>query len=154
MKLDVIPGKPDEIEFAWSLYGPFIEEKIFKSGLAGAKSYDSRKERARFEESWSRGSHYIIAVDGKPIGWSATRHKDDALVIDNMLLVGEWQQKGVGERVFTEMTGEWKASSQTVLVPLLKNGDGVGMIEESLVNLGFALSHEDELTRVMRSTWA
>ncbi|MER9022064.1 GNAT family N-acetyltransferase [Mesorhizobium sp. M0815] len=151
MLLTVRPAKNQESAFAWPIYNRYIGENIF--GLSGSKLDKSDwllQEETKFKDYWSAADAYIIEVDGSPVGWISTSKANNTLTIQNVFVDDGWQDKGIGEKLFSEMIPTWKAERRVVEVPILITGTLSEEIQRGLERLGFEESGSDGLVRMMR----
>lgn len=146
------PARDDESDFAWSLYGPFIVDKIYpvsKSPLA--KSDWLNEEQSKFRKRWSALESYVLEVDGTRVGWASLHKSNNRVIVQNIFVIPGESLVQVGTEFVLSLLGAWKAGGRTVEVPVLKGGPDYDQIIRALDRLGFKETADDSLATTMTS---
>ncbi|WP_432347913.1 GNAT family N-acetyltransferase [Shinella yambaruensis] len=157
MQLIVREADASDLEYAWSLYQPFIVQHIFprrsQFQVSTADEW-SAAEGIKFPESIKSTEVYIILVDDARVGWCNIVKINNRIVIQNIFIDEEWKSKGIAQRLFDEMIPQWKSEKRVVEVPVLLGTPYSDLIAGALEAIGFTAAEEDGLVRSMIANWS
>ncbi len=154
MQLDVRSARKEEHSLAWPLYRDYIEKNIYPR-CSTELSCDEwcAEESRRFSERWNPQDFYMVEIDGKCIGWAEIKSSNNSIFFNNLFLQEEWVAKGVVERIFSEMTPDWKAKKRVVQVPIAESEDAMLGAVAHLETLDFSHGIFDGISQTMVADW-
>lgn len=138
------PATQDDAEFLFALLraalGPYVEETY--------GPWDEDDQRARFFASDPTGTHEIVEADGRRIGCLDVRRLDDQVKLNRVFLLPEYQNRGIGSRLISDVLAEADTAGLPVRLRVFK----VNPAQRLYRRLGFAVTDDTGTHLVMERT--
>lgn len=137
------PAKSDDFEFAWKTYleavKPYITPHL-------RRKWVDDEEKQRFAKIWRVEKSSIIMLGDKRIGWLAFDEAGDEIVVENGYIVPDYQRRGIGSGILSELVKSWTAKRKTVSLSILKNAPHLPFFER----LGFKAAGDKDITVTLK----
>lgn len=134
----------DDLEFLLSLLreslGPYVVQTF------GPR--DDAEQRARFLASTDPATHRIVELGGRPVGCLAVRRLPDEVRLDRVLLLPDFQNRGIGTRLVRGVLAEARAVGLPVRLRVFRVNPARRLYER----LGFVATGETETHVLMERT--
>jgi ribosomal protein S18 acetylase RimI-like enzyme len=125
-----------DFDWAWDVYA--LATKPFMSGRV---TWDNSKEKTNFATIWEVDNIRIIMSNGVAIGWFSVCEHPTQVELENIHIVPDFQNKGIGTRYVRELIADWRGKKPVVV------GLGIGnYYEKTITSLGFRKTGQDQLT--------
>jgi ribosomal protein S18 acetylase RimI-like enzyme len=109
--------------------------------------WDEPVQRQRFEEEFDPGRDQIVAYEGADIGVLGIERHEDALFIDKIYILPDYQRCGIGTALIQTVLDDAFQSDLPVRLRVLKNNPAKRLYER----LGFVQVAETETSYVMQA---
>ena len=153
MDLELKSADGNELDFAWSLYGPFVRQNLFSDtpGRRSGADWNESAERLKFQNYWAEGNKYVITVDNKPVGWAAIAKDPAKVIIENWHLTSEWQEKDIATIILGDLMPKWRTEGLQVEASVLQDSPTTSATESLLKKLGFTEDSVLSHSKLMRA---
>lgn len=101
-------------------------------------SWDESFQRRYFDQQYSDDRYEIVEVDGKSVGAMAVMEYSDYVFLAEIQLLPEFQNRGIGTAVISDLLSKAKNIGKPVHVQLLKGNRVVSLYQR----LGFSVYEE------------
>ncbi len=142
MNVTLRVSNSNDKDFLWRLNELAYEEVI----AAQFGTWDRVDQKARFEAKWLTQCYSIIVVDDVPVGALSTTVSSEALVINEVLLLPEYQNLGIGSEVMRGLQRE----AGNLKVPMLLQVLHLNKARRLYERLGFRVYERTETHFRMR----
>lgn len=149
MLLAVEKATPNDVDFAWGLYRDFIVTNIYEKHQI-AKPLDKwiAEEEDSFKQQWEGNESYLISIDNESVGWLSSATAGEKVTIENVFIVEQWQNKGIGEKIIEQITPQLRSAGKVVEIPVLIGTKTSAGIERTLSGLGYSTNRHDGPHRI------
>jgi GNAT superfamily N-acetyltransferase len=135
-------GSADE-EFLYNLLKATMQEYV-----AQTWGWDEQSQEERFRDEFEPGMDRIIVLEGKDIGVISTEQKDEAIFLDKIYILPEYQGRGIGTYLIRSVLDEAFRSGLPVTLRVLK----VNPVRKLYERLGFVETGETDTQYLMKAT--
>jgi GNAT superfamily N-acetyltransferase len=133
-----------DLEFLFSLLraslGPYVVQTF--------GPWDDAEQRARFLAATDPATHRVVELDGRPVGCLAVRRLPDEVRLNRVLLLPEFQNRGIGTRLVREVLDEARAAGLPVRLRVFRVNPASRLYER----LGFVATGETDTHVLMEHT--
>jgi ribosomal protein S18 acetylase RimI-like enzyme len=103
-------------------------------------TWDEIEQRRRFDEVTRAADHAILEMDGEAVGCLCVKFSDDGCNLIRLMILPEFQNRGIGGRVLGEILHEAKERGVSVKLRVLK----VNPARRFYERYGFVVNGESE----------
>jgi ribosomal protein S18 acetylase RimI-like enzyme len=135
------PARPEHYAFALALYLETMEPYT-----AELMVWDAARQTAGFAQQWRAEDVRIIALEGCEIGWLQAQESDAEIWLQQLYVVPQRQNQGIGSHVLELLMGEWRPSRKPIVLTVLKNNPARRLYER----FGFSVVEEGDVKIHMR----
>lgn len=143
-ELALRPASESDLDFLWQLHVATMRDYV--EAIWG---WDEDWQREHFYKIVQPAAHQIIVVDGEDVGTISIGQHDDAIYINNIEILPDWQNQGIGTYIITTILEDARSDGFPVALQVLKNNPAIRFYER----LGFEMSDETE-THYEMVNWA
>jgi ribosomal protein S18 acetylase RimI-like enzyme len=136
MQLTLRPALPSDRPFVERVY--FETQRWIIERLFGWRGDET--ERQKFANFYNETSAQIIRLDGDDAGWITVITDDAGVEISQIYVLPEFQNKGVGTRIISDIIAKARSSSLCVRISTAKINPAIRLYER----LGFRQYAETE----------
>ena len=133
----------EDLEFLFSLLrvalGPYVVQTF--------GSWDDAEQRARFFAATDPTTHRV-EQGGRPVGCLAVRRLPDEVRLNRVLLLPEWQNRGIGTQLVREVVAQARAAGLPVRLRVFRVNPARRLYER----LGFVATGETDTHVLMEHT--
>lgn len=108
--------------------------------------WDDAWQLRHFEQNFKPELNQIIMLHGQPIGLLSVQQSDNELFIRSILIVSEYQSKGIGSFIISNVIEQAQQQGRPVTLQVLKVNPARRLYER----LGFVIEDETETHFKMR----
>ena len=146
MNLTLCPFLAEHQEFLYRLYAGTRQQEFAGLGWPPAQlevflRMQFNHQQRWYETAYPEAEHRIILCDGEPIGRILVNRAPESLLLVDIALLPEHQNRGIGAKYLRELNEESDKSGLPVRLQVLKNNPAQRLYER----LGFVKTGEDEL---------
>ena len=76
--------------------------------------WDEAQQDRYFESEWNPALFEIVVCDGVPCGRISVLQRDDAIVVQDIVILPEYQNRGIGARLLGDLLGRARAENRPV----------------------------------------
>ena len=135
------PARDEDFEFAIALYLESTKPLLIALGR-----WDAERIRARFADDFKSERAQVIRADGRDIGWMQVSENGEGLHLDQLHLVEEFRNLGIGTRLIQELLERGRRSGKWVGLNVIRGNPAIRLYQR----LGFELIGEDDDKLQMR----
>ena len=146
MNLTVCSFSPEHQEFLFRLYASTRQQEFASLGWPPAQlevflRMQFNNQQRWYETAYPDAEHRIILCDGEPIGRILVNRTPESLLLVDIALLPEHQNRGIGAQYLRELNEESEKTGVPVRLQVLKTNPAQHLYER----LGFVKTGEDEL---------
>lgn len=123
-----------------------LERNMTGYFLATWNAWNSGFQRQRFEQNFVVEQSQLILADGAPIGFLVCEQRPDVFFIHNIQIVSDWQRRGIGGRILSQLLDDARNRRLKVQLEVLKANPSQRLYER----LGFRVVDDEETHYVMQ----
>jgi len=128
------PERESDFAFCEALYMDSMRPLLIALG-----AWDEEKATAAFKGYFKVEKIYIVVVGGADAGWLQVSETDDEMNLEQVHLLGEYRDLGIGTQLIRDTMAEAAAKGKPVLLSLVRGNRAVALYER----LGFMPSGQD-----------
>lgn len=113
--LSLKPCEPEDETFLRRLNQLAYEEVV----TAQFGSWDPVKQKAFFDAKWSSQTYSIVVADGEQVGAFSSTRSENAVTLQELLVLPAYQNKGVGTHVIEQLQQEARDKQVPLLLQVL-----------------------------------
>ncbi len=121
---------------AWAEAWPMLESAFAKDFPNGWPPHEIQKN----QDAWDPANTRWIECDGQRVGWIRLEHQDDRDWLDLIVVKPEFQGKGIGATVLTELVSDARSRGVPIWLSVHKDNQARNLYER----LGFTSEPRDE----------
>ncbi len=110
--------------------------------------WDEHEQTAFFDSAWLQHDHEMIEVDGEACGYLAVEIGDDAVRLRELVLHPEYQRRGIGTQVLSDVIGAARERALPVELQVLHRNRALVLYQR----LGFEQYETTSTHRLLRLT--
>lgn len=129
------PGRAEDFSFARELY--FNSMKPLLEALG---AWNAEEKEAAFASYYDVDEVRVIMMGGRDVGWIQISYTDSEYCLDQVHLIEEARDKGIGTALIEETIAEAEAEGKNVSLSLVKGNRAIRLYRR----LGFHQVAEDE----------
>ncbi len=114
--IDFRPATPEDTEFARGVHTRAYHDVVVQQ----FGSWDEAKQSEFFDDAWSHPGFEIINVDGEAAGYRCIEVQDEAVVIHELVVAPEFQNRGIGSRLLGQAQDHARALGLPLRLEVLK----------------------------------
>lgn len=131
------PAQSEDMEFAREVHHKAYHDTVVKQ----FGDWDEKMQDKFFESGWNNGlNHEIILCDNKPCGYCSFEETDDGLMLNELVILPEFQNRGIGSKFLKGKIDEAKTKRVSAKLQVLKANRAADLYER----LGFVKTGETE----------
>ena len=112
-------------------------------------AWDEDTQSARFDATFIPEEIRIISLDGRDAGFTAVRHDPDVILLFNLMIAPEFQNRGLGTAVLRDLLAEAQARHLPVKLQVMKVNPARHLYER----VGFTAVPAEEIPTHYRMIW-
>ncbi len=136
IKLKRRPATPNDEKFVHSAQHAAYSEVITKQ-FGG---WDEERAKKHWEEKWIPEKFQIMLLNDQPVGYVVVEDSPDQIELVEVVVLPEFQNRGIGKAMVEEEINRAKASGLCVKLQVLKKNRAIGLYNK----LGFQKCGETE----------
>jgi len=106
----------NDLSFAYNLNKNNMKDYVIKTWGAWNECF----QKAYFKEYFQSKEFHIIVVENENAGFIAFNKKETAVIIDEIQLLPQYQRKGIGTLIFSDIINDAKNDNLEVILRVLK----------------------------------
>lgn len=142
IRVDLRPAGGDDRAFAQAVY--FETQRWLIEELFGWRGDDAENEK--FDEFYRPEETSIVSVDGEDAGWIAIVRSSEAIELDGIYLLPQYQRRGIGTALVRGLIQQAGTEGKALNLSTAKINPARNLYRR----LGFVETHEDRYKAYMR----
>ena len=119
-----------------------VKEAAYREYVEQVWGWDDKYQRERHNKEFASHDFHIIQFNGTDVGILVTSHTSDALKINQIYILPEYQGEGIGSACMTRIVDNASLEQKSVTLQVLKvNTRGIALYQR----LGFTIVGEDSI---------
>jgi ribosomal protein S18 acetylase RimI-like enzyme len=115
-KYEIIPISQKDYEFGFN-----IKRKVFKEYVEKTwGKWNEEEQLISYKNSFKLENNYIIVIENKKIGWLNYEELDSIIKINQIFIIPEYQNKGIGTNIINEIIEKGRQNKKTITLRVLK----------------------------------
>ncbi len=137
MKITKRTAKVEDTEFARTVHHIAYHDVVVRQ-FGG---WDEEKQNSFFKNDWNNGEGFeIILLDNIPCGYYSFEERENEIIGKELVLLPEFQGKGIGTNILTELIELSKVKNKVLKIGALKENKALELYRR----LGFKDSEKNE----------
>ena len=120
-------GTPDDAPWAFALYRALLHDLTVE-----LLPWNEDAQRAVVFRAIDEGLVQMVEVDGAPVGWLQVNEGPDAIELAQLYVAPEWQGRGIGSGLVTEVLQRGGATDRPVRLSVMRNNSRARALYERL----------------------
>ena len=135
------PATEDDRRFLRQLH-----HRCFRRWVEEVWGWDDAEQDRRFDAAWTTAGHFVVELNGTPIGALRTSQRHDHLFIDDIEIDPDHQGRGIGTRLLQRVLADAESSGTSVRLQVLRNNPAKRLYER----LGFRVDGSNDTHYLMQ----
>jgi ribosomal protein S18 acetylase RimI-like enzyme len=116
MNIDLVPINVDDYQFGYDIKKITLGEYIEKTW----GEWNEEEQIKYYKKEFTVNNCFVIKNDNTNIGWLKIIETEEAIDINQILILPEYQRKGIGSKIVNDIIKNGKNKNKTIYLQVLK----------------------------------